>query len=384
MNRVTRGTVVLAAAMVVMSCTGDPTSDLRNGADHLVATPSAIFLTSGESNSVVVEVVDKQGNFLESSFNLTSVDVGLDVAEDPTFLNVYDNKGNLVQPSKLTQMRYLIDATAGAGDLSFEVSAGGKSITIPVRVLPISLPVTFSNATPAPSEEVTVTAAAGYSFAQTAVLTHGDATSTDTAFIVSRAADGSSITFIAYPGGTAGTMYVRGVQLDFLPGSSFDLDTDTPFTPAAPFAGTDAFATAPTVTMPAAGASAVLVDGGTFHASSDCQNVNPGGWNCFIYTFTITAPVTLDFSASWANTNDGTDDGFPDLGLYFDDVGHTDPFTHACDSSGSGTGVGDNFESCSITFAPGTYFMQMTTYAEFYPAPDNLDPAWFRIDVTGS
>ena len=44
MNRVTRGMVVLAAALATVSCSGDPTASLRNGIDHLIATPAAIFL----------------------------------------------------------------------------------------------------------------------------------------------------------------------------------------------------------------------------------------------------------------------------------------------------------------------------------------------------
>jgi len=366
MNRVTRGTVVLAAALVVMSCTGDPMSDLQNGADHLVATPSAIFLDSGNNDAVIVEVVDQQGNRLESSFTLGAVDAGLTVAVDTAYNNVYNNKGVLVQPKKWTRARFLVTATAGSGDLAFSVSAGGKSLTIPVRVLPLNMPVTFSNTTPATNEEVTITAPAGFIFEDTARVYHG-APAGEEAFITSRAADGSSVSFISYPGGTAGVLTITGVEVSFLPGTKLDLPTSTSMTPPPAFAGTDAFATAPSFTMPTTGNSATLVDLGAFNPSSDCQNINPGGWDCRIYTFTIPATVTLDFTNTWADME-------TDLGLYFDDVGHTDPFTHACDSHGD-DGVP---ETCSVTFNPGTYFMQMTTYSVFYPHPE---PAWFRIDV---
>jgi hypothetical protein len=367
MNRVTRGTVVLAAALVVMSCAGDPMGDLQNGADHLVATPSVLYLNSGANSAVVVEVVDKQGNHLESSFAIEDFDAGLDVQEDTLYNNVYNNKGVLVQPSKWTRARFLITATAGSGDLGFTVKADGKSLRIPVRVLPLDMPVTFSNTAPGPSEEVTITAPAGFLFEDTARVYHGNPAGEE-AFITSRAADGSSVTFISYPGAAAGVLTLTGVEVSFLPGLKLDLPTGTSMTPPPAFAGTDAFATAPSFTMPTTGNSATLVDLGAFNPSNDCQNVNPGGWDCRIYTFTIPATVTLDFTAMWADME-------TDLGLYFDDVGHTDPFTHACDSHGD-DGVP---EVCSVTFSPGTYFMQMTTYSVFYPHPE---PAWFRIDVT--
>ena len=80
MNRVTRSTVVLAVALAALSCKGDPTDSLRNGVDHLVATPSAIFLVPGETFSVLVEAVDEQGNRQGTSFNLGTVGAGISVA----------------------------------------------------------------------------------------------------------------------------------------------------------------------------------------------------------------------------------------------------------------------------------------------------------------
>ena len=468
MNRVTRGTVVLAAALVVMSCEGDPMGDLRNGADHLVATPSAIFLTSGASDAVVVEVVDKQGNRLQSSFSIDFAAPGITVVGDTAYNNVYNNKGVLVEPSKWTRARFLITATANTGNLSFTIKAGGKSLDIPVRVIPANLtlatlndaapalgdtvtitapapfkftpasvvsagaaaivptgmaadsssisflpgpsansPVSVTNsvlnyapgagtfvltstadlvtaavtsytaalssAAPANSQAVTITLTAGFKFLPTAVLTHGSGSGVPVA-IISRAADSSAITFIPAPGQAASALYADDIVLSFLTAVGIsDLPSTVTITPPAPYAGTDAFATAPVVTVPTAGNTTNVVDATPFNSSTDCDNQD-GGFDCRIYTFTVPAAVTLRFNNTWDNG--------ADLGLYFSDAGGSGLGIGGCD--GKGAGAGSQPETCSVNFTAGTYFMQMTTYHPFYAAPNNVAPDWFRIQVTGS
>jgi len=220
---------------------------------------------------------------------------------------------------------------------------------------------------------VTITAT-GFKFLPTATLTHGSGTGVAAA-IISRAADSSAISFIAAPGQAAGPLYADGIVLSFLTAVPInDLPSTASITPQAAYSGTGSFATAPAVTMPTAGNTVDIVDATPFNNSADCNNVNPGGYHCRIYTFTVASTVTLTFTNTWDNG--------ADLGLYFDDVGHTDPFTHACD--GKGAGSGSQPETCFITVNAGTYFMQMTTYHPFYAAPNNVAPNWFRISVTGS
>ena len=68
--------------------------------------------------------------------------------------------GVLVKPEQATREQFLVTATAGSGDLSFVVNGGGKSVTIPVRLLPDSAAsVTLSNAAPALGDTVVATAA---------------------------------------------------------------------------------------------------------------------------------------------------------------------------------------------------------------------------------
>jgi hypothetical protein len=236
-----------------------------------------------------------------------------------------------------------------------------------------NFPGTLSNASPAPGGAVTITAGAGWKFLPTARLTHGSGTGIPVA-IISRAADSSSITFIPAPNAPVGLLYADNIVLDFLTSVAInDLPNTVSITPPAPlYTGTGAFATAPTVTMPTAGNSVDIVDLGTFISSSDCDN-QAGGFDCRIYKFTIGTTVTLSFSNTWSNTTD--------LGLYFSDDTESDLGLY-CDSKGAG--AGGQPEVCSMSFAPGTYYMQMTTYSPFYAPPNDVDPYWFRINVIGS
>src|SRR5512143_2309920 len=172
MKRVTRRSMALVLAGVA-ACKGDPTGDLRNGVDHLVATPSAIFLRPGASTNVLIEAVDEQGNREGTHFSLGVVSPEINVVIDSGFNQVVDNNGNFVLPDEPTRLRYIVTPEAPVGDASFEVQAGGHSITIPVRLVPDSVAVTFSNAVPTLGDTVTLTTAAPFVFGPEATVTAG-------------------------------------------------------------------------------------------------------------------------------------------------------------------------------------------------------------------
>jgi len=241
MNRVTRGSVLLAAALVALSCEGDPTGDLRNGADHLVATPSALIIVPGEPHTVLVTVVDDQGNTLESKFSLDlPVPAGLTVVEDSLYNLVYDNNGNQIKPSKWTRSQYIVTATANSGDLSFTVSAGGKSLAVPVRIAAAAPTVLLSKLTTAAvTDTITATVAAPFRFTSTTKVTVGTAT----AHVVSISGPGtpSDSTVISFVPPAAQTKKVASfsdVRLSYIGGSTglyaLTSGTDSVSTPALP------------------------------------------------------------------------------------------------------------------------------------------------------
>ena len=171
MNRLIRGPVVLAVALVALSCKGDPTSSLRNGVDQLIADPGALFLRPDSTKPLIVGAVDEQGNQIQAHYTLGTVTPGLTVVVDPAFNLVYNDTGVLVKPDQATREQFLVTATAGSGDLSFVVNGGGKSVTIPVRLLPDSAAsVTLSNAAPALGDTVVATAATNFKFTPASVV----------------------------------------------------------------------------------------------------------------------------------------------------------------------------------------------------------------------
>lgn len=255
MNRVTRSTVVLAVALAALSCKGDPTDSLRNGVDHLVATPSAIFLVPGETFSVLVEAVDEQGNRQGTSFNLGTVGAGISVVEDDSFNLVFDKKGNQVKPKSWPRVQYKVTANANTADASFVVSAGGKNITIPVRIIPTALDVaTLSNAAPALGDTIVITAPAPFKF------TPGSSASAAGGPIVTLgiSADSSQLTVVPGPS-ILGPVSVTGTILTYAPTigpftltSTAALTTPTVASVAATFSSsTPAVGATLTITLPA-------------------------------------------------------------------------------------------------------------------------------------
>jgi hypothetical protein len=136
MHRTTRGTWLVVAALAALACQGDPTGDLRQGLDHLIAAPSVLFVGNGQTQNVVVTAVDAEGSEISANFRLGTIGAGLTVVQDDSFNLVYDNQGHLVQPSSPTRVRYLVTGTAAGATSEFTVAAGGKELAITVQVQP--------------------------------------------------------------------------------------------------------------------------------------------------------------------------------------------------------------------------------------------------------
>jgi hypothetical protein len=156
MKRLFRGTVVLAVAVGFLSCSGDPTSDLREPTS-IVATPTTVFIDVGETKPVIVSLQDEQGNQIGSTYEISDVGPGITVVQDPTYQNT--TAGVLIQNA----VRFQVTANAIANS-SFTVSASGVSQVVPVRVTPATVSIAVSNTTPAFGEAITITAPAGVLF----------------------------------------------------------------------------------------------------------------------------------------------------------------------------------------------------------------------------
>jgi hypothetical protein len=358
MNRLVRGSVLLAAAVSLLwACGGDPTANNADKPVKLVAAPAVVFVANTDSVAVTVDVENALGQQLAGDFVLTTVGTGLTVTQDTLF------SSTLTGQQLKTRVRYFVRATTPADFVasSFTVTSNGLSVTVPVDITPANLPGTFSTAAPNIGDTVTLTAPAPLKFTPASTIAFGSAVAT----VVGITADSSGLLFLAPPG-AAGTATVGGLTLPYL-SSAQTLVTTTPMatttTICCTLPGTSAQGTAPTIPVPTvSGQSTAFFDAGTWAGSC-------GGVPCQWYRIDIPAAGAIDFSSVWDNN--------ADLGIY---VVASDGTTGVGTCDALGDVAGANFEACTVTFAAaGTYYIQMQNFASFYPDPD---PAWFGITMT--
>jgi hypothetical protein len=215
MNRLMRGSVLLAVAVAVSSCTGDPTDSLRAGAVKLIATPAVLFVPQGDSAAVLVEAVDAQGNRLTETLAApVSADPGVVVSENPNYNNEFQNDTLLVRPANPTRVQFYVKALTTVGT-TFTVTdqASGKAITVPVKVVPKVLTPLINNPLPAIGDTVTITAQAGLKFDPASVVSFAGG---GAAVIVQLAADSSFLKVIPIPG-SHGKASVTKVNVAYAP-----------------------------------------------------------------------------------------------------------------------------------------------------------------------
>jgi hypothetical protein len=237
MNRFRCRMVPVFALALAAACSDDSFTDIQGDLDRLVAAPTQLFIEIGETETVQVSGVDGQGNPLTFNYEVTDPGTGIDVRRDSTFLPVYVDDSTLQVPSVGERYRFVVTGLA-YGTTAFTVSAGGQDVTIPVQVVPQNgITATFSNATPALGETVTITAPAGTRFSPTSTVTApGEAQPA----VISIAADGSSMDVVLPPNLTDAQLILNDVVTDAAPGVVFaPTTTATITTPAVPnFPGT--------------------------------------------------------------------------------------------------------------------------------------------------
>jgi hypothetical protein len=356
MKRSMCGLIVLAAVAGLVSCGGDPTGDQIEQGQQVIADPSSMFLSTGGSEFVTVQVLDELGNQLPVNFEAQNVGPGITVERDTTYLQT------TIGTNLETAQRFIVTGTAPTAT-QFELSSNGVSTTIPVKVTPTSTTATVSNPAPAANEGLVVTLpTAGYKFGNGAGANIAGAAG----FTSAVAPDSSSITVLLPPGST-GTLTVDSVGVDFAPGVLFSLPTDQTVTVGAvtPLAGTGSTGSAPALTIPAPGETSFFYDGGTYDAAMPITFAGVGTFNfpARVYKITVADTTALTTALNWP--------GAEDLGLYFYAAdGHT-AFGTAADDGGDGA----HPESGDNTFPPGTYYMAVINFAD-------TDPAWISLSVT--
>src|SRR5262249_44618660 len=147
---------------------------------------------------------------------------------------------------------------------------------------------------------------------------------------------------------------------------ALSLPSTTDFNVPSGLTGTDALATAPSLTIPAAGSSTLFIDSGEMQAVSECDDDN--GAPCRAYKLTLATARTFFIKATWQGTTD--------LGLYWYNSAGT-LLGGACD--GKGNGGGGQPESCTKTLGPGTFYLTVVDFGAFYD-PAEAPATWIRLD----
>jgi hypothetical protein len=246
MKRLFRGSVVLAVAVGSLSCSGDPTGDFRQPSG-IIASPTSIFVNVGETEPVVVSLIDDQGNQIAADFEISGVGSGVTVVQDTAFLHT--NTGGPIQ----NQAQFQVTGTAIANS-SFTLSAQGQSLVVPVRVTPATVSLAISNPTPAWGDTITITAPAGALFTAESEVTFAGGPPAD---IVSLSADRTVLTVVTGPN-VSGAVTISHTTVAFDETLDFTItSTETVTTPAlTEVAGTfstqtPALGVAVTLTLPA-------------------------------------------------------------------------------------------------------------------------------------
>ena len=351
MKRMMCGGFLLASFVGLGACSGDPTGDLVGSGIQVQSTPTSLFMPVGEEKAVVVTVLDAQGNEQDIAGFSFQAGAGVTAREDTTYLST-STGGQLG-----TSRRLFIQGVDPTGT-SVSISANGQTLTVPVRVTPISTTVTLSTAAPAANEPLVITLPPGYKFGSGAGASLAGAAGA----VQAVAPDSSSVTVLLPPGAT-GTVTVDSVQVDYAPGVLFSLPTTETVTVGAvtPLAGTGSPGTAPAITIAPVGGTTLFFDGGTFDYVAPTQF---GDAPARLYSFTVTEPTTLTTSVDWPSPED--------LGLYFFDAGGTTEFADFVADVGFG---GEHPEAATNTFEPGTYTMAVVNW-------NATNPPYFALNVT--
>ena len=206
MTRMIRGSVLLAACVGLWSCSSDPTADEAGVPYKIVSSPSLVFIKQDSSQLVSFQLVDELDGQIPETWTFTSTSPNFTVAMDSTYRPVYNSDGTLSLPEEQTEVRVTLTGTA-LGISNFTASAGGKTLVIPVNVVPGVLNATFAPANPAPGEVVTITLPPTLRLTPSSAITFPGNLNPVSLTI---AADSQSATFISAPT-TDTTAVVTGV-----------------------------------------------------------------------------------------------------------------------------------------------------------------------------
>ncbi len=369
MNRILRGAVVLAASALFAGCNTEPEATQGGDPFRIVVNPAAVFVDRGDSNAVLIRLVDDQGTSLNSPISITNVTPGLSIFVDSMFRPTFNPDGSLQAETRNTELRVFVKGV-GLEAGSFTVTAGGLTEEVGVTVTPIELTPVLSNATPGTAEPVTITGEAGLTFTPNTRLV--DATGSPVAYTVGVAPDGASMTVVFIPGAGSSFSFTNVVP-SYAPTLNVTIPSTVEVvasaTVGAGLAGVDAIATAPELTPLNHEQGSGVVDIGSAFPGDGSAAFGADGAR--FYKIVVEESGSWDFEMTWA--------GGKDLGLYLYDEsgafveGIADD--HGNDSGAFGPASPESHADYAME--PGTYYLAVVLYDY---GPETV-PDYFRLDI---
>src|SRR3954470_10729892 len=205
-----KGRNIVFGALAVLACSGDPTGN-QSTPTAIQSNPDVVFVTQGDSEPVVVTVLDEDGNVLQADVTQSDVGSGITVRLDPTYQEV--TTGNPIQRGT----RFFVKGVDLA-QTSFKVNALGLTKTIEVTSVPGTLDAEITDSQPTLGDTVTITVPTGTFFTDSSVLTFNGAAPVVTA------QDETSISFIPMAN-VFGPALVSNVGVASNPDLVFELTT---------------------------------------------------------------------------------------------------------------------------------------------------------------
>lgn len=291
MNRMIRGMAGLLVALGASACGDDPSVDFGGDSPTKIqASPEVMFVNQGESEQLIVRLVDDRNRATPTSFEISNVGAGITVALDRTFRPDYIGSDQLEFKEIQYAHRLIVSAVDPVGT-TFTVSSGGISQVIQVKVVPTVIPITFGTVA---NGTVTVTST-NFTFDEGTHFDFGNGiVQTPLAL-----ADGGHTATIAAAGGLANVIpEISGARASYMPTVALAAaDGSAGLSTGASFGG---------LTFGAATEFTLSYEDMTFSDAGSTWGPDAigGGGPMLWYKFVVPADRHLDITVDWSGAND--------------------------------------------------------------------------------
>jgi len=337
--------VLTIVALSAGSCKSDPLSDVDGNPAVVVTDFSYLQMPIGSTNSITASVLDARTNALAVPITFTACTADITVVPDPDY-----------NPVPNTSARAIVTANTANGSC-VRVAGGGIEDTVQVAVLPESFGGAFSSATPKGGDTLTISSTATLKFDPDSVTVTFGALAGD---VVAATVDQVKV---LVPFGATGAPEISGITVTYVPGLHVTLTASNTVTQTGDFwTGDDAYATAPTINLPAAGGTSLMIT--NFPATDNTAICGEASGPCGIYKYVVagTDSVELTFTVDWDSDAD------------VDTYSCSGPSAATCFEDGGAGATAVQPQAFTFSAAPGTHYFLIENF-------DHVPTANLRVTI---